>query len=124
MSGISAASLPTSMWRRPNSWKPGESINAPVRLASTQCHSVAVVVWRPVFSAFEISAVCARASAAMRLTSVLLPAPLARSGERRQVPLVEHDSSRHAGVGRGDQRARQLRLAERRLGSDDDEELV
>jgi adenosylcobinamide-phosphate synthase len=92
MSGISAASLPASMWRRPNSWNPGESISALVRSASIQCHSVVVVVWRPVFSAFEISAVCARASGAIRLTSVLLPAPLgprtsvarpARSGARR-----------------------------------------
>jgi hypothetical protein len=48
----------------------------------------------------------------------------ARSGERRQVALVEDDARRHAGIGGGDQRARELRFAERRLGGDDDEELV
>src|SRR6478735_6823414 len=75
MSGISPARRSAPMWRRPNSWKPGESISALVRSRSSQYHCVAVVVWRPVLSA------C-------------------------------------------DQRARQLRFAEHRLGGDDDEQLV
>ena len=155
------------MWRRPNSWNPGESISAALRAPSSQYHCVAVVVCRPVLSACEISPICALASATIRLTSVLLPAPLgpstsvarsassgarrarassgsffnaiaststpnarygasrsSRGGERRQVALVEDDARRDPGLGRGDQGARQLRLAEHRLGGDDDQQLV
>ena len=64
------------MWRRPNSWKPGESIRALCRAGSIQYQWVAVVVCRPVLSAWEISPTWALASATSRLTSVLLPAPL------------------------------------------------
>src|SRR6201986_2857242 len=49
------------------------------RAASSQYQCVAVVVCRPVLSAAEISPTCAAASATMRLTSVLLPAPLGPS---------------------------------------------
>ena len=49
---------------------------------------------------------------------------LARRGERRQVALVEDDARRDLGARGGDQRARQLRLAEHRLGGDHDQQLV
>ncbi len=55
---------------------------------------------------------------------VVGPQALARRRERRQVALVEDDARRDRGVGGGDQRARELRLAEHRLGGDDDEQLV
>ena len=68
-----------SIWCSPNSWKPGESISAVVRAASSQYHCVVVVVCRPELSACEISPICAPASATSRLISVLLPAPLGPS---------------------------------------------
>ena len=49
---------------------------------------------------------------------------LARRGEGRQVALVEDDARRDRRRLGGDQRARELRLAEHRLGRDDDEQLV
>ena len=74
-SGISAARSATGTWRRPNSWKPGESISAASCALSSQYQRVCVVVWRPEFSAVEISPTCAAASGTSRLTSVLLPVP-------------------------------------------------
>ena len=78
-SGINGASCSGAIWRRPNSWKPGESIRAPLRASSSQYQRVLVVVWRPVFSACEISPTCAAACGTTRLISVLLPMPLGPS---------------------------------------------
>ena len=65
-----------SMWFSPNSWKPGESISAVVRLSgSTQYQVVLVVVCLPELSAREISPVSAPACGTSRFTSVLLPTP-------------------------------------------------
>ena len=79
MSGISRARSVGCNWRRPNSWKPGESISAVWRASSSQYQVVVVVVWRPAFSASEISPTWALALGTMRLISVLLPAPLGPS---------------------------------------------
>ena len=156
------------MWRRPNSWKPGESISALVRAASSQYHWVAVVVWRPVLSACEISPICALASAHHQVDERALAGAARAEDERRaageqrrqararlgavalQRELEHVDAHRGVGLrgaraprrrlgrsrllrtmrvaivglGGGDQRARELRLAEHRLGRDDDEQLV
>ena len=80
------ASFVGSMWCRPNSWKPGESISAVVRSASTQYQVVLVVVCLPEFSALRVSPVCTAAPRDQQVdqgalarargpsTSVVLPA--------------------------------------------------
>src|SRR5260370_2782459 len=81
MSGMQRGRSVGSMWRRPNSWKPGESISAVVRSSSIQYQLVVVVVCLPEFSACEISLVAARAPGTSRLIKVLLPEPDGRSEE-------------------------------------------
>ena len=80
---------------------PGSPANRSGRSAarrSIQYQCVAVVVCRPVLSAWEISPTCALASATSRLTSVLLPAPL---GPRTSVarPASSGASRSRAGPG-------------------------
>ena len=72
-----------SMWFRPNSWNPGESISAVRRSASTQYQVVLVVVCLPELSAREISPVSARASGVGKSTLVnrLVPEARAQTGE-------------------------------------------
>jgi hypothetical protein len=45
--GHQAGQRIASIWRRPNSWKPGESISAPLRASSSQYQVVVVVVCLP-----------------------------------------------------------------------------
>ena len=75
--GSQRARSAASICCRPNSWKPGESSTAASCAPSSQYHDVVVVVWRPAFSAREMSPTCAAASGTIMLISVLLPTPLA-----------------------------------------------